>query len=80
MSVRTVALIAVCYSGAALVRHNVAAPVGYWLPVLAQSMSVWLVYRAAPELRFGVRDASIGRLRRVLSFSSSLFVMNAAAS
>ncbi|MBI3769764.1 MAG: polysaccharide biosynthesis protein [Deltaproteobacteria bacterium] len=46
--------------------------------VLMQAPSVWLIYRVAPELRFGVRDASITRLRRVLSFSSSLAVMNTA--
>jgi O-antigen/teichoic acid export membrane protein len=46
--------------------------------LLMQVPSVWLIYRVAPELRFGVRDASITRLRRVLSFSSSLFVMNTA--
>ena len=55
-----------------MVAVNIAVLVAMQVP------SVWLVHRAAPELRFGVRDASIGRLRRVLSFSSSLFVMNAA--
>jgi len=55
-----------------MVAVNVAVLVAMQVP------SVWLVYRAAPELRFGVRDASLARLRRVMSFSSSLFVMNAA--
>ena len=38
MSAWTVALVAVCYAGAALVRLGVAAPVGYWLPVLAEGV------------------------------------------
>jgi type IV secretory pathway TraG/TraD family ATPase VirD4 len=39
-------LVAVCYAGAALVRLGVAAPVGYWLPVLAEGVGVWLAYGA----------------------------------
>ena len=46
MSAWTVALVAVCYAGAALVRLGVAAPVGYWLPVLAEGVGVWLAYGA----------------------------------
>ena len=46
MSAWTVALIAVCYAGAALVRLSVPVPVGYWLPVLAEGLGVWLAYGA----------------------------------
>jgi type IV secretory pathway TraG/TraD family ATPase VirD4 len=46
VSAWTVALVAVCYTGAALVRLGVPAPVGYWLPVLAEGLGVWLAYGA----------------------------------
>ena len=46
MSAWTVALVAICYTGAALVRLGVPAPVGYWLPVLAEGVGVWLAYGA----------------------------------
>jgi O-antigen/teichoic acid export membrane protein len=50
--------------------------VGIAVTLLAQVPSVWLIYRIAPELRFGWRGASRDQLRAVTSYSSSLFVMN----
>jgi len=46
VSAWTVALIAFCYAGAAMVRLSVPVPVGYWLPVLAEGLGVWLAYGA----------------------------------
>lgn len=48
------------------------------ITVLMQVPSVWLVYRIAPELRFGWRGAKRSLVRKVVSFGSPLFVMQAA--
>lgn len=46
---------------AVLVRLNVAAPVGYWLPVLAEGAGVWLAYCALVN-GFEGKDAVVLRL------------------
>ncbi len=46
--------------------------------VLMQVPSVWVIGRIAPELHFGPHDIKPSRIRTVLAFSWSLFVLNAA--
>ena len=46
MNQRTAGLAAVCFGVAVVVRLMVAAPVGYWLPVLAEGVGAWLIYSA----------------------------------
>ena len=46
MNQRTVGLVAVCFGVAVMVRLRVAAPVGYWLPVLAWGVGGWLTFGA----------------------------------
>ena len=46
MNQRTAGLAAVCFGVAVAVRLTVAAPVGYWLPVLAEGVGAWLIYSA----------------------------------
>ncbi|MEY4813462.1 MAG: hypothetical protein RLZZ162_535, partial [Verrucomicrobiota bacterium] len=46
MNQRTAGLAAVCFGVAVVVRLMVAAPVGYWLPVLAEGVGAWLIYCA----------------------------------
>jgi O-antigen/teichoic acid export membrane protein len=48
------------------------------ITVAMQLPSIWLIRRAAPELRVRWRAASRQRLRTVAAFSSSLFVVNVA--
>jgi O-antigen/teichoic acid export membrane protein len=50
--------------------------VGIVTTLLTQIPAVWLIYRIAPELRFGFRGASRALLKTVASYSSSIFVMN----
>jgi O-antigen/teichoic acid export membrane protein len=59
---------------------GVVAMVAAGIPVtlLMQVPAVWLVYRVAPELKFGWRGAQRRLVRRVISFGSPLFVMQAA--
>jgi O-antigen/teichoic acid export membrane protein len=45
---------------------------------VTRSLAIWFVHRSAPELRFGWRGARRRMVREVISFSSSLFVMDAA--
>ena len=46
MSPRTVGLVVVCFGIATVVRYTIAAPVGYWLPVLTVGAGAFLVYGA----------------------------------
>ena len=46
MNPRTAGLAAVSFGVAVVVRLMVAAPVGYWLPVLAEGVGAWLIYSA----------------------------------
>lgn len=46
MNQRTVGLVAVCFGVAIVTRLTVAAPIGYWLPVLAIGIGGWLTYCA----------------------------------
>lgn len=39
-------LIALCFTSATLARLTAAAPVGYWLPVAAETAAIWIVYCA----------------------------------
>jgi len=50
------------------------------IPVIlaTQAVSVWLIKHTAPELRFGWRGAKRSWVRPILSFSSSLFVIDMA--
>ena len=41
--------------------------------VLWLAPTIWLIHRIAPDLRFGLRGAKRGEVRRVALFSSSLF-------
>lgn len=61
MNQRTVGLIAVCFGVAILARFTVAAPVGYWLPVLAVGVGAWLTYDAIVS-GFEVKAAVVLRL------------------
>jgi O-antigen/teichoic acid export membrane protein len=54
------------------------AAVGIFVTLVMQVPSVWLIKRAAPELRLGWRGVSLPLVRSVFSFGSSLFVMNMA--
>jgi len=47
--------------------------------LVTQLPAVWLIKRTAPELHFGWRGASRRLLKTVTSFSSALFVINAAS-
>lgn len=51
---------------------------GIVITVLMQAPAVWLIHRIAPELRLGWYGASRELVRTVVSFSSSLFVINVA--
>ncbi len=46
--------------------------------IVMQIPSIWFIYRIAPDLHFGWRGASRQWVRTVVSFSSWLFVMDAA--
>jgi O-antigen/teichoic acid export membrane protein len=44
--------------------------------LLMQFPAIWIIYRIAPELRFGLARPSLKMLRKVTSFSSSLFLIH----
>jgi O-antigen/teichoic acid export membrane protein len=46
--------------------------------VLGRVLTIWFIRRIAPELQFGWRGARRHLVRTVISFSSSMFVMNVA--
>jgi O-antigen/teichoic acid export membrane protein len=50
--------------------------VGIGVTLLSQIPGIWFIYRTAPELRFGFRGANRSLLSTVISYSSSLFIMN----
>jgi O-antigen/teichoic acid export membrane protein len=52
--------------------------IGIPLTLLMQIPSVWLVYRIAPDLRFGWKGAQRSLVRQVVSFGSPIFVMQVA--
>jgi O-antigen/teichoic acid export membrane protein len=52
------------------------ALVGICVSLLVQLLSIWFIYRIAPELRFGWFDPSRSHLKTLVSYSSSLFLMN----
>jgi O-antigen/teichoic acid export membrane protein len=56
----------------AMVAGNIA------VMIAMQAPSIWLIHHIAPELRFAWRGASKQLVRRVFSFSSSIFVMHLA--
>ncbi len=70
-----VATVAVLLNGGGVL-GMVAA--GIPITLLMQIPSVWLVYRIAPDLRFGWRGAQRSLVRKVVSFGSPLFVMQVA--
>lgn len=46
MKARSASLAGLCFAGAWLAKAGVAAPVGYWLPLFAESAGIWLAYCA----------------------------------
>lgn len=52
------------------------ALVGIAVTLLVQLLSTWSIYQVAPELRFGWAGPSHKLLKTLVSYSSSLFVMN----
>lgn len=48
------------------------------ITLIMQAPTVWLIYRIAPELRFGWRGAKISLVSTVMSFSWPFFVMDVA--
>ena len=46
MKAVSIGLVAACFAGAALGRVGLAAPLGYWLPVVSAGLAVWLAYNA----------------------------------
>lgn len=52
------------------------ALIGICVSLLVQLLSTWFVYRIAPELRFGSFGLSRSRLKTLVSYSWSLFLMN----
>ena len=50
--------------------------IGIAVTVLMQIPTIWVIYRVAPELRFGLAAANRQMVRTVISFSSSLFLLN----
>jgi len=52
------------------------ALVGIFVTLLVQLLSIWFIYRTAPELRFGWFGPSRSQLKTLISYSSSLFLMN----
>ncbi len=61
MNARSIALIGVCFVGAALGRVTLAATAGYWLPLLAVGVGVWLAYSSLVA-QLGARSAVVLRL------------------
>ena len=52
------------------------ALIGICITLLVQLLSIWFIYRIAPELRFGWSGPSGSHLKTLVSYSSSLFLMN----
>jgi len=52
------------------------AYVGLVTTLLVQVMSIWFVYRIAPELRYGRLALDSSHLKVLFTYSSSLFIMN----
>lgn len=52
------------------------ALIGIVVTLLIQIFNIWLIYRIAPELRFGLLAGSRAHVRTLASYSSALFVMN----
>ena len=52
------------------------ALVAIFVTLLVQLLSIWFTYRIAPELRFGWFGPSRSQLKTLVSYSSSLFLMN----
>lgn len=50
--------------------------VGMGVTLISQIPGIWFIYRIAPELRFGWRGAKRSLLKRVASYSTSIFIMN----
>jgi len=51
------------------------AIVGIVVTLVIQIFNIWLIYRIAPELRFGSHLGSRSQIRTLVSYSSALFVM-----
>ena len=52
------------------------AVIGICVTLMVQLLSTWFIYRIAPELRFGWLGPSRSHLQTLISYSSSLFIMN----
>jgi O-antigen/teichoic acid export membrane protein len=52
------------------------AIIGVVVPLLVQLQSIWLINRAGPDLRYGGFGASRSHLKTLISYSSSIFLMN----
>ena len=52
------------------------ALVGIGVTILVQLLSIWFIYRIAPELRFGWFGLRRSEMKVLVSYSSSLFFMN----
>lgn len=52
------------------------AIIGIAVPLLMQLPSIWFIYRIAPELRYGGLGVSRSHLKKLISYSSSIFLMN----
>ena len=52
------------------------AYIGIAVPLLMQIPSIWFIYRIAPELRYGSFAVSRSHMRTLITYSSSLFLMN----
>ena len=52
------------------------AIIGIAVPLLMQLPSIWFIYRIAPELRYGGFSGSRSHLKTLVSYSSSIFLMN----
>lgn len=52
------------------------AIIGVAVPLLMQLPSIWFIYRIKPELRYGGFGGSRSHLKNLISYSSSIFLMN----
>lgn len=64
--------VAVLLAGAGLIGM---AAVSIVVIVTTQVPAIWLIYRIAPELRFGLKGARRSFIRPVIGYSSSLFLL-----
>jgi O-antigen/teichoic acid export membrane protein len=76
MAVFTIATVSVLLLGGGLLGM---VAVNIPITLIMQIPAIWLVYRTAPELRFGWGGARRELARRVFSFSSALVVINLAS-